>query len=185
MSDVFISHVHEDEIAAEALRRFIQAKCTKFKFQPLPKIFLSSNELRLGDEWLDKIRNALKSAKIVIALFSPDAVSRPWVNFEAGGAWFSADKKLIPLCIGGLVPATLPKPYSNIQGADLHDSWTPYYLVESIWEILKPKSLKPLPFWEPDSDVVELNGQLERWAAARRAGEAMKRAEVADASSSG
>ncbi len=48
-------------------------------------------------------------------------MNRLWVNFEAGGAWFSGDKKLIPVCIGGLSPARLPKPYSNIQGIDLQD----------------------------------------------------------------
>jgi hypothetical protein len=145
------------------LSRFLEAKCKAFHYEPPPNIFVSSSGLQLGDEWLDKIRVALKSAKIVIALFSPEAVSRPWVNFEAGGAWFSSEKTLIPLCIGGLTPATLPKPYSNIQGADLHDSSTPYYLTQAIWNILMPRSLTPPPFRDTDADVIELNGALERW----------------------
>src|ERR1017187_2483076 len=77
MSDIFISHIHEDEIAAAALSRFLEAKCKAFHYEPPPNIFVSSSGLQLGDEWLDKIRVALKSAKIVIALFSPEAVSRP------------------------------------------------------------------------------------------------------------
>ena len=103
MADIFISHIHEDGSVANALRWFISAKV-----QPqTAEIFVSSSQLQLGDEWLEKIRISFRSAKIVIALFSPEAVKRPWVNFEAGGAWFSPEKMLIPLCIGGLSPATL------------------------------------------------------------------------------
>ncbi len=167
MSDIFVSHIHEDEIAAKALSRFLKAKWEAFHFEPPPNIFVSSSELQLGDEWLNKIRIALKSAKIVIALLSPEAVSRPWVNFEAGGAWFSSEKTLIPVCIGGLAPAKLPKPYSNIQGADLQDSGTPYYLIEAICNILMPMSLTPPPFGDEDVDVRELNSELERWRESR------------------
>src|SRR5436190_11760403 len=84
MANIFISYSHEDELAAQALRTFLEAK--------LPTgstIFTAGTQLRLGDDWLLKIRRALKSAKIVIALFSPMSIKRPWVNFEAGGAWFS------------------------------------------------------------------------------------------------
>lgn len=178
MSDIFISHIHEDEIAATALKTFLLSKCSACHFDPPPKIFVSTTELQLGDEWLERIRHALTSARLVIALISPDAISRPWVNFEAGGAWFSTTKTLIPLCIGGLVPSALPKPYSNIQGADLHDSDTPYYLVQAMWNIFKPKTLTPLPFWEKDSHVIELKRELGRWKVARRAGETLKRWEA-------
>jgi hypothetical protein len=173
VSDIFISHIHEDAIAANALKRFIEAKLRprmgpSFGTIPshgpnAPKIFLSSTELKLGDDFLDKIRAALRSSKIVLALFSDEAVTRPWVHFEAGGAWFSVEKTLIPLCIGGLDPARLPKPYSNIQSANLHDRSAPCYLIEAVWRILAPSPVVPPPFPPSDSDVVELGAELERW----------------------
>lgn len=119
--------------------------------------------------------DSLKSAKLVIALFSPDAVGRPWVNFEAGGAWFSADKKLIPLCIGGLTPADLPKPYSNIQGADLEDEDTPYYLIQSLWKILPLEGLIPPPFRWNDEAARELKDKIESWEVTVRARKSMER----------
>jgi hypothetical protein len=157
MPNVFISYIHEDEIAAQALRTFLEAK--------LPTgsaVFSAGTQLRLGDDWLQKIRRALKSAKVVIALFSPESVERPWVNFEAGGAWFSDTKKLIPVCIGGLNPARLPKPYSNIQGIDLQDRESIRDFVEELWRILAPEQ-SMRPFQQRDEDVRALYDALGSW----------------------
>ncbi len=170
MSDVFISHIHEDVIAANALMRFLKKKLSDRKVT----VFVSSSELELGDEWLVKIRSALKTAKIVIALFSPESVRRPWVNFEAGGAWFSEDKVLIPLCLGGLNPAKLPKPYSDIQGASLEEEDTPFYLYAKAVKVLR-LGLHPLPFSNSDVDVRDLRSELSRWRVAIRAGKTLRR----------
>lgn len=177
MADIFISHIHEDEVAASALKRLLLAKFKVARLHPAPEIFVSSNQLQIGDEWLDKIRSSLKSAKVVIALFSPQAIERPWVNFEAGGAWFGTGKTLMPLCIGGLHPANLPKPYSNIQGAILSDSLTPYYLLEAVWRALNLSNLIPPPFYEQDDDVREFMNELGRWEVMTRAREAIRRTE--------
>ena len=173
MCDIFISHIHEDEIAAYALTRFLSTKLEKHNPRglagaPRPQIFISSNEfeIKLGDDWLQKIRAALISSKLVIALFSPQAIMRPWVNFEAGGAWFSNDKKLIPLCIGDLEPTNLAKPYSNIQGANLREPSSAYYLFQSAFTALQGTALAvppPPPFGTEDPDVQELIRGLERW----------------------
>ena len=48
-------------------------------------------------------------------LASPNSVSSPWVNFEAGGAWVSGTR-VIPCCTGGMRPASLPTPLSHLQG---------------------------------------------------------------------
>ena len=173
MSDIFISHIHEDSIAASALRRYLEAAFTSHGLPRIGekqlRVFVSSDELHLGDDWLDKIRESLKSSRVVIALFSPEALSRPWVHFEAGGAWFSEGKTVIPLCIGGLHPAKLDKPYSNIQGADLHERWAPYDLLRSVHDLLDElkQRLPPPPPEESDKDLAELRSELERWGWAR------------------
>jgi hypothetical protein len=157
MPSVFIGYIHEDEIVAQALRTFLEAKLPTGS-----SVFAAGARLRLGDDWLQKVRGALKSARVVIALFSPESVERPWVNFEAGGAWFSGTKKLIPVCIGGLKPARLPKPYSNIQGIDLQDRESIRDFVEELWRILSPaQSMRP--FQRRDEDVGALYAALRSW----------------------
>jgi hypothetical protein len=169
MRNVFISYGHEDEIAAQALRTFLEAKLPTGSV-----VFTGGTQLRLGDDWLQKIRHALKSAKVVIALFSPESVERPWVNFEAGGAWFSDTKKLIPVCIGGLIPARLPKPYSNIQGINLQDRESIRDFVKELWGFLAPaQSMRP--FQRRDEDVRAFYDALGTWGWKRKARAEYKR----------
>jgi hypothetical protein len=159
MSEIFISHIHEDEYIASALALFLQSKL------PATDVFVSSDQfrVRLGDDWQRKVRDALRAAKAVLAIFSPESVGRPWVNFEAGGAWFSEGKVLIPLCIGMIRPETLPKPYSNIQGAHLADAATLSYLVSTMWERLKLPGLQPVPFRDKDTDVAGFLAAVASW----------------------
>lgn len=164
MPRIFISHIHEDKLAAAALTAFLRAK---LNLQP-EDIFLSpSTQVQLGSEWLSAISTTLQACAVVIAIFSPQAMSRQWVHFEAGGAYFSADKSLIPLCIGGLRPHDLGRPYSNIMSANLHEFDTAEHLVTSIWKLLRPESADapPLEYPPDDPDVRRLLAALEVWQA--------------------
>jgi TIR domain len=167
MCEIFISHIHEDEQAANAISNFLSKRLNTawISTQPVKErvgLFLSENQfqVRLGEDWLQKIHSALNSSKVVIALFSQGALTRPWVHFEAGGAWF-AGKALIPVCLGGVDPARLPKPYSNIQGCNLHKDGSPYYLFQSIWTVLRPSTIVPPPL--PDEDERTLQESLVKW----------------------
>ena len=73
---------------------------------------------------------------MLLSLLSPQSVSRPWINFEAGAAWM-AKAKVIPVCFGGLSIASLPKPYSSLQAVDLETYEGSFYLVSSIASHLK------------------------------------------------
>jgi hypothetical protein len=73
-----------------------------------------------GEKWLDVIEDRLKNAEIILVLASPQSIKRPWINFEAGGAWF-LKKKVLPLCINGLRPVDLPEPLHSLQARDLQD----------------------------------------------------------------
>jgi hypothetical protein len=172
MCEIFISHIHEDENAAKAISSFLSDKLNgsltdQLKGSTIHKsnirVFLSANQfqVRLGDDWLEKIHSALNSAKVVIALFSADALTRPWVHFEAGGAWFTK-KKLMPVCLGNLHPANLFKPYSNIQGCNLHDTGAPYYLYQSIYNSLHPGGLCQPPI-SSDPGEQTLQNAILKW----------------------
>jgi hypothetical protein len=153
MSDIFVSHIHEEEKVAKALVKFV-----KQQLGSSTEAFVSSDSWQLyaGEIWLDRIREELASAKVVILLLSSESVKRPWVNFEAGAAWLTK-KVIIPVCFGGLDKAVLPKPYSNIQALDLESEY--YYLVRSINHHLGHKTLTPPPC--RDSDFDEVKSALE------------------------
>ena len=135
MARLFVSFVHEDEKVASAVQDLLQTELNLGK-----EVFLSSDKslIYAGDLWLEKIKEALLAAEIVILMLSKRSVARPWVNFEAGAAWL-ADKKLIPVCYGNLSKGALPQPYSAFQAVNLLSE--AYYLVKSVNHQL---NLKPM-----------------------------------------
>jgi len=156
MSKIFISFIHEEETVAKALQRFLQNYLGKEQ-----EVFLSSDEWKVyaGEIWLQRIREELESASIVILLLSRTSVSRPWVNFEAGAAWLT-NKIIIPVCFGDLSKGNMPIPYSGIQALNL-DEHGAYYLIASLFHYLSKihptrPFLPPPPFARDDKSVREL-----------------------------
>jgi hypothetical protein len=125
MADVFISFIHEEQPVAAAVQQLLRASLHT------EKVFLSSDEWQIfaGEQWLERIKQELAKAHVVVLLLSPRSVERPWVNFEAGAAWLTG-KVIIPSCFCGLSKGALPKPYSNLQALDLPGD--AYYLMRSV-----------------------------------------------------
>jgi hypothetical protein len=123
-AQVFISFVHEEQDAAEAVQQFIEEVLQV-------KAFVSCDKWAIfaGDQWLDRIKDALARVTVVVLMLSRESVARPWVNFEAGAAWLQGTV-IIPVCFKDLRPDDLPKPYSSFQAVDLMHSQ--YYLITSI-----------------------------------------------------
>lgn len=112
---VFISHIHEHAAIATRLADWIR----KHLLGALT-VFVSSDgaSIRGGDQWMEKIEEALCDAQVVIVLCSPDSLKRPWVFFEAGGAFFMR-ARVIPICLPGLAAGDLPTPLSFLQAYEL------------------------------------------------------------------
>jgi TIR domain len=159
MPEVFISFVHEEEEVAKAVQKFI-GKVLQGKTQ----VFMSADttQIHAGELWLERIAEELKKSKVVILMLSPLSVGRPWVNFEAGGA-FLTDKRIIPVCFDGLTQGNLPKPYSNFQAVGLETDDDYYYLVRSVCRHLN-RTCPPLP----PKFVSSLNPELEKLRAPYR-----------------
>ena len=89
MARIFESFVHEDETVASAVQNLLQ---TELELED--GVFLSSDKSRIygGDLWLQKIKEGLSAAELVILMLSKRSVVRPWINFEAGAAWLT-DKR--------------------------------------------------------------------------------------------
>jgi hypothetical protein len=137
MPSIFISFVHEDQWVAERVKALLEEVLNLEK-----DVFLSGDKRMVyaGDMWLEKIKAGLTDAKVVILMLSKRSMSRPWVNFEAGGAWLT-NKVIIPCCYGTQTKGTLPHPYSSIQALDLADEMD--FLVQSVHHHLG--LLIPLP----------------------------------------
>jgi hypothetical protein len=156
---VFISHIHTEEQAANALESVLR----KVLLGSLD-VFNSSNRKSItsGDPWRDKIIQTLKNSTCVLVLASPDSVSSPWVNFESGGAWV-ADTRVVPCCIKGMEPSSLPAPLSHLQAVNLahvDDLRTLIKLLADIAELDNPAD------FDADEAVKTL---VESWGDTRRA----------------
>jgi hypothetical protein len=114
MADIFVSFAQHDHRIVESLWYIFHES------YPRLTLFNSADSWLIlpGDNWFQRIRTELTSAKVVLLLLSERSVISPWLNFEAGAAWL-AGKTMIPACIGSLDKGHLPKPYSDLQGANL------------------------------------------------------------------
>ena len=113
-TDIFISHAAVDEELAAALKNHL-----RYCFPEL-SVFVSSDpeDLQPGDQWIEKILEALKQAKCVLAITTTRGLSRKWLWFESGRTWF-VDVPLIPCCIGTIRKSDLPAPFSTRQALEL------------------------------------------------------------------
>jgi hypothetical protein len=156
MADVFISYIHEEQRIAEAVQAFLKQNLQRL----VPRgVFLSADDWQVfaGEIWLERIRQELQEASVVVLMLSQESAARPWINFEAGAAWL-ANKALIPVCFGGLTKGHMPKPYSGIQGLDLPDD--SYYLLRSVQRHLDPSGL-PLPPPVESYEIAEIRAALK------------------------
>jgi hypothetical protein len=151
MAAIFISFIHEEEYEAKLMGTFLQQL-----FGEDVDTFRSSdqNAIYAGEEWMARVFEELKTAKVLISMLSPTSVSRPWINFEAGAAWMR-DTKVIPVCFGGLTIGNLPKPYSSLQAVVIDSPAACYYLAASIAHHLG----KQQPEWPDFSGMSAMGGR--------------------------
>jgi TIR domain len=76
---VFISHSGEDTWVARQIAREVSGRGA----QP----FLDEADVEVGDEFEEKFRNFRDRADELVVLFTPWALTRPYVWTEIGAAW--------------------------------------------------------------------------------------------------
>ena len=105
---IFMSHITIESILADALRKHMIRD-----FIGLVDVFESSDRFSIpaGKKWLSEITEPLNRANLHLILCSPEAITRPWIQFEAGAAHVRGIT-IIPLCHSGLTFAQLPVPLS-------------------------------------------------------------------------
>lgn len=104
-TDVFVSYARKDKDQVALLARILQREGLD--------VFWDQDVI-VGDDWRDVIKNRLGSARCVVAVWSENSISSDWVKWEAARGY---DKGiLIPLTIDGKSPARV---FDEIQTEDL------------------------------------------------------------------
>lgn len=107
--DVFVSYSSEDtDLASEIyeLLRTAGLSC-----------FLAAKALRAGTMWMEKVRDALRSCRVVVLLLTRNSYSSPWVMSEAGAAW-GLGKPLVPV-MQGMPTGEWPELVAQYQGRSI------------------------------------------------------------------
>ena len=129
--NVFLSHLTIEKQLAEVLQQAVTRD-----FIGLIEFFVSSDttSIPVGEKWLDKIVDALARSDLHLVLCSPEAVKRPWINFETGAAR-QRGTRIVPICHSGLSPKQLPVPLSEfepVQASDREDLLKLYKHIASV-----------------------------------------------------
>lgn len=148
--DLFISYISPEKALAVVLKDWIMAT-----FSRRYKTFVASDyeSIRLGDNWLQKIEQAIRSSRVMIVLLSPSSLSRPWINFEAGGAWMRGTRVLC-ICHSGQKKADLPAPYSHLQAVELENNEFGKLFFETLAEELGEKILPHIDYVDMQKDLI-------------------------------
>lgn len=92
---VFISHSHEDHTLSEAVAALL-SDTLGLRDDQILNTSQASTGLRAGSMVPEELSQAMASAEVCLVLITPASGERPWVQFEAGGAYFG-NKRLYTL----------------------------------------------------------------------------------------
>ncbi|HEY1879753.1 MAG TPA: TIR domain-containing protein [Caulobacteraceae bacterium] len=109
MTDIFISYARSTAVQAQAIAEALRG---------LGYGVWRDDELPAHRSYVEVIEERLQAAKVVLVIWSAEAVKSEWVQSEADTA--RTDRKLVQLTVDG---AKLPRPFDRIQCADLI-GWT-------------------------------------------------------------
>ena len=112
MADIFISYARAERAEAEAIK-------TRLEDLGL-SVFLDVEGLDGGDVFSDVLDREVKTSGVVLGLWSPLALSRPWVQIEC-----DIGKRrgvLVPVAIKPFTDMQVPAAFWNIQFVDLTET---------------------------------------------------------------
>lgn len=123
---VFLSHIQPEEDLAKLIRKDL----LDAHLLSALDVFVSSDPAANpgGTSWLNNIQDNLRDASVILILASPQSITRPWINVEAGAGWVrylqaraegTKPVSLMPLCHSGLTPDQLPLPWSTFNAVEV------------------------------------------------------------------
>lgn len=167
MTDIFISHIHEEAELAKLIKNWIEES-----FSGQVSVFVSADDrdIKLGDEWFQKISAALESSSLTLLLCSPHSVTRPWISFEAGWGW-AKQVPIAPICHSGLLPSALPKPFDFRQAINIEDKGAISKVIQAIAQhknFQKTPRIAEAEFEAELSELLKKVGTLQPIAAEKK-----------------
>lgn len=108
--DVFVSFSSRDLEEAKTLAGQIEAAGGR--------TFLSAKDIPAGEDFANRIREALTASHEVWILVTPNSLKSEWVISEWGAAW-ALQKPLVPILLG-CVAEQLPERLRKLQGVKFH-----------------------------------------------------------------
>lgn len=137
MPAVFIAHSADHEAVAVGLKRLMRERLGLDAF-----VASDAKSLRLGAEWWNTIKAALRDARVLLCLLNRASLQRPWVPFESGAFWL-LEKPVIPVCFGDLQKKQMPYPFAAFQGVELPGDLSA--LLTALNDHIQPKRIMPPP----------------------------------------
>ena len=137
MPDIFVAHISDHEDVARGLSWLIHQRLGLDVF-----VACDARSLRLGSEWWNTIKAALRASRVLLCLLNRTSLQRAWVPFESGAFWL-LDKPVIPVCFADLRKKEMPYPFAAFQGVDLPEEL--FKLLTTLNEYVEPGCLPPLP----------------------------------------
>jgi hypothetical protein len=142
--NIFISHA----VANRAIARSLADKLEQARENVTTFLASRPGDIRADEDWLRGIERALQEADAYIILLTPESVLRPWVNFEAGAAWFFR-RQLVFIRIRTLSIDDIPLPINSRQ----------VYAIDDKEQLLAVFKALGLPLADPEGAVAQMAGQ--------------------------
>ncbi len=111
--DLFISYSTRDSKAARKINDTAEANGLT--------CFLAEKDLKGGDEWADRIREALNTSSEVVILITPNSIKSPWVQRELTAAWvlYKRSTPILLNCTEKALPDLIaPKQYRKFRNIE-------------------------------------------------------------------
>lgn len=148
---LFISHsAHDSEIAKSIVTLF--EKAFKISARRIRCTSVDGYRLPAGADTNHVLRTEVFSAKLFVALLTPNSLSSPYVLFELGARW-GTRKPLYPILAGGAMPAQLPAPLNGLNALSMISADQVRQLLEDASEALSQR-LEPASSFSAEVEKV-------------------------------
>jgi tetratricopeptide (TPR) repeat protein len=112
---IFISHVSDERILADAWKELIGAVSSGFI-----RVWYSSDKnptggMTLGNQWFDELYQKIKESELILAIQTPASTGRPWIMWECGIASGMDKLRSIMTIVYTMKPGDLTMPLTNYQ----------------------------------------------------------------------
>jgi hypothetical protein len=130
--DVFMSYARSDARLARSLTEALSEKGVK--------VWYDDEEIRVGDDFMRNIQDALKQSRFFLLIISPEYLSSQWGSFELGVALghdaASEERHILPVFVRGAEGLPLPRTIRKYESLDA-DHTPVQQIAERVAEVVK------------------------------------------------